>query len=87
MSVRKFSCARNFVIVALASVVLTGCIDDTPETGPVQTVDWYQAHDDERQATLEVCANNPGELKDDSNCINAREAERMLSSGEPRDIW
>lgn len=87
MSVSKFSCARNFVIVALASVVLTGCLDDTLEIEPVQTVDWYQAHDDERQDTLKVCANNPGELKDDSNCINAREAERMLSSGEPRNIW
>lgn len=87
MNIRNISCARNFAVVALASFTLTGCFDNTPDTGPVQTVDWYQSHDDERQAMLETCANNPGELADDSNCVNAREAEHLLSSGEPRDIW
>lgn len=86
MKIRKISCARNFMVVSLTSLALTGCFDDTPDTGPVQTVDWYKAQDGERKATLEKCSNNPGELKDTPNCINAIQAERALSSGEPFEL-
>ncbi|WBF16938.1 EexN family lipoprotein [Halomonas elongata] len=81
-----FSCARNFAAVALVSVALTGCFDDTPDTGTIKPVDWYKAHDAERQVMLEKCGNNPGELKDDSNCINARQAMKLLSSGEEFEL-
>lgn len=50
------------------------------------TVEWFKEHAQERQATLETCANNPGELKDTPKCINAVEAERQLSSGSLRTI-
>lgn len=86
MSVSKISCARNIAIVVLASFVLSGCFDDTPDTGPVQTVDWYKAHDDQRKVTLERCSNNPGELQETPNCVNALQAERVLSSGEPFEL-
>lgn len=86
MDVRKISCARNIAIVVLISFELTGCFDDTPDTGPVQTVDWYKAHDNERKVTLETCGNNPGELQETPNCINALQAERALSSGEPFEL-
>lgn len=87
MDILSFSHVRNFAVAGLASIALAGCFDTPPNTGPVQTVDWYKSHDDKRQAILETCANNPGELSEDSNCINAREAEHLLSSGEPRSIW
>nr|WP_297459450.1 EexN family lipoprotein [uncultured Halomonas sp.] len=86
MDVRKISCARNIAIVVLISVALTGCFDDTPDTGPLQTVDWFKAHDDKRKVTLETCGNNPGELQETPNCINALQAERTLSSGEPFEL-
>lgn len=82
----NISYVRNFVVVAMVSFALTGCFDDTPETGPVQTVDWYKAHDNERQETLEKCSNNPGELQETPNCVNALQAERALSSGEPFEL-
>lgn len=89
MNTLNFSCARNFVAVFLASFVLTGCFDDSPEankiapTESVHDVDWFKTHDDERQSTLRDCSNNPAELRDTPNCINALQAERALSSGEP----
>ena len=52
----------------------------------MQTVDWYKAHDDERKMTLEMCGNNPGELQEAPNCINALQAERALSSGETFEL-
>lgn len=86
MSTRQISCARNIAVVVLVSAAQSGCFDDTPDTGPVQTVDWYKAHDDERKVTLETCGNNPGELQEAPNCINALQAERALSSGEPFEL-
>jgi hypothetical protein len=82
----NFSCARNFAVVALVSFALTGCFDETKETGPVHDVEWFKTHNNERQATLEECANNPGELKDTPNCSNALEAEKQLSSGSLHDV-
>lgn len=40
----------------------------------VRTVDWYMAHDSERIAQLKKCESNPGELREDPNCINASRA-------------
>ncbi len=86
MSTRKIACARNIAVVVLISVAMTGCFDDTPATGQIQTVDWYKAHDDERKVILKTCGNNPGEFQDAPNCINALQAERALSSGEPFEL-
>lgn len=82
----NFSYVRNFSAVAMVSVALTGCFDDTPDTGPIQTVDWFKLHDEERKATVEKCSNNLGELQETPNCINALQAERALSSGEPFEL-
>ncbi|MDN6297529.1 MAG: EexN family lipoprotein [Halomonas sp.] len=82
----KNSYVRNFAVAALASFVLSGCFGDDPDTGPVQTVDWYKAHGDARKATLAKCGNNPGELHHTPNCVNAIQAERALSSGEPFEL-
>ncbi|ARS53520.1 EexN family lipoprotein [Kushneria konosiri] len=86
MGTKKISCARNTAVVALIGLVLTGCFEDSSDTGSVQTVDWYKAHDDDRKMTLQACSNNPGELRDTPNCINALQAERALSSGEPFEL-
>ncbi len=83
----KISCARNLAVAALVSFALTGCFEDSAkETGPVHDVEWFKAHNNERQVKLEECANNPGELKDTPNCLNALEAEKQLSSGSLRDV-
>ncbi|GGO83785.1 hypothetical protein GCM10011348_28370 [Marinobacterium nitratireducens] len=81
-----FSYVRNFAAVTLACSALTGCFEDTQIAGPVQTVDWYKAHDDDRTMVLGKCANNPGELQETPNCKNALEAEKHLTSGTLKKV-
>ena len=50
------------------------------------TVDYYRAHADERRKKVEQCANDPGALRDDPLCVNAREAEAMESIGSLRSL-
>ncbi|MCB5205164.1 EexN family lipoprotein [Neorhizobium sp. T786] len=75
------------VIAAAATVgILSSCGEDpaqgpqaelqTPSTIPVQTVEWYLEHKAERDTMFKHCKNNPGELRDHPNCLNAREAHR-----------
>ncbi|CBA17119.1 EexN family lipoprotein [Xanthomonas albilineans] len=59
--------ALSLVVVA----VLAGCGENTP----IQTVDWYKAHDTERKAMIATCKVNPGELAASPNCINAQQAQ------------
>lgn len=72
------SCARNTLILVLASLSLQGCFSSEEET---KSVEWYLEHENERQAKLEACNNNPGELKDTPNCQNAVRAEVVGSAG------
>ncbi|RDW95465.1 hypothetical protein J057_24025 [Marinobacter nanhaiticus D15-8W] len=64
--------------LAMATVALSGCFSDEP----VHTAEWYKEHDSDRQEKLKACSDNPGELRDTPNCVNALQAERVLSSGE-----
>ncbi len=47
----------------------------------VQTVDWYKANKTERQAVLAKCRNNPGELANTPDCINASRAQSATTWG------
>lgn len=66
------------VLLAIVTVAISGCFGDEP----VHTAEWYKEHDSERQEKLKACSDNPGELRDTPNCVNALQAERVLSSGE-----
>ncbi len=65
----------GFVLVA------TGC----QSKEEVKTVEWYM--EDANKAALEAklteCRNNPGELKDTPNCINAFNAQHKLFGRKP----
>ncbi|MEO5831020.1 MAG: EexN family lipoprotein [Rhodanobacter sp.] len=64
-------------VVALTAMVgLSAC----GKTEPVQTVDWYKAHDAERQAMVDRCHANPGELAMTPNCINASQASNVKAA-------
>jgi hypothetical protein len=41
------------------------------------TVDWYVAHEDERKTLEAKCANDPGDLANDPDCINAKQAGKQ----------
>jgi hypothetical protein len=52
----------------------------------VPTVEYYQAHIEERQARVRLCADDPGQLRDAPSCVNAREAARMEDIGRLHDL-
>jgi len=49
------------------------------------TVDWYMAPENKAalEAKLKECRNNPGELKDTSECQNAVQADLKLFTNQP----
>ncbi len=60
-------------ISILLATLLTGCNSE-----PVNDVSYYVENAEQRKAKLKECRNNPGELKDDPNCLNAQEANRQI---------
>lgn len=70
-------------ILGLGLLSLAGCGNETStkQEKVVQTVEWYKAHPKERKEQLKICFDNPGELKNDPNCINAKAASNNLSGG------
>ena len=62
-------------LLFIAAVTLVGCGDKDP----VQTVDWYKAHETERLSMIEKCDANPGELALSPNCINAKKAGNQIT--------
>ena len=59
----------QFVTLLGSLSILMGCKEES------KTVDWYKTHEKERQEMLAKCKNNPGELENTPNCINAKEGE------------
>ena len=71
--------------------VMAGCKEDKTDTAEnttkgaapeavqtvevVQTVEWYKAHNTERNTVLTKCRNNPGSIGATPNCINASRAD------------
>ncbi len=69
---KRARCANEKLALSLVvAAVLAGCGENTP----VQTVDWYKAHDAERKDMIAKCKSNPGELAASPNCINAQQAQ------------
>lgn len=70
---------RSALLAVVASVALAAC--NPPPAA--KTVDYYSTHTVERDARMVTCKNNPGDLKDDADCINA---VTSLRSGWKRDL-
>jgi len=68
-----------FAMLIGGMIALTGCTKEALE--PINTVEWYKAHDAERDAMLTKCLNNPGQLAETPNCVNAKEAASRLFLG------
>ena len=68
----------RFIPLIIALVAISACKKE--ETFDV---DFYLANDAARTAKVKECRNNPGELRDSANCINALEAlgKKMTSGG------
>jgi len=71
----RLTCA----VLLSGMITLTGCTKEALE--PVNTVEWYKAHEAEREAMLKKCLDNPGQLAETPNCVNAKEAASRLFLG------
>lgn len=71
-------------IWAAIALATSGC---GAKPHPVQQdVAFYRAHADIRRGVLGGCANDPGSLRSDPDCLNAKEAERLESIGSLREL-
>lgn len=65
-------------------LALTAC--SPSPSGGTFTVDYYRAHATERAATVRACANDPGNLRDSPDCVNAQRAARMEDVGSLKSL-
>jgi hypothetical protein len=83
--VRKRMVKNVFALdcICLAILLLASCHK------PAQTAEWYQQHEPERQAMLDLCKADPARMSADKDCGNAVDAQfrsgaKMLSASKPR---
>ncbi len=81
------------------SAALAGCGDDKRPNAPsspglsgkqsapqpAKAVSWFVEHRGELQATLKACRDNPGELAQTSDCVNASAARDKITVQEMKD--
>jgi hypothetical protein len=63
---------------------LTGC-NEADTSRQTKTVGWFFDHRDELAVTLKACRDNPGELANTPNCVNAAEARNKVTVQEMKD--
>jgi predicted small lipoprotein YifL len=61
------------MVLAVTSITLVGCGEKTPPK-EVKTVSYYTANPAERDRVVAACKENPGQSKDDLDCINANDS-------------
>jgi hypothetical protein len=75
------------VRTCLGIVVTVGAaVSCAPAPDRANTVTYYREHAEERDATLKRCADDPGALRHQPDCVNAREAARVEGIGSQREL-
>ena len=69
------------IVVTISSAACAPSPDPTH-----QTVDYYVANREAREARLAECSNDPGALSQTPDCINARQAATLESIGSLREL-
>ena len=72
------------IFLIIVATALTGC-DDADKGQQTKTVGWFLDHRDELAVALKGCSDNPGELGQTPNCINANEARNQVTVQEMED--
>ena len=75
---------RPLVLIAAATIAFSGCSPE-PQTARY-TVDEYVANPDAMDSKLKECANNPGDSRDDPDCVNVKAAAERKGIGSLRDL-
>lgn len=70
MTARLMRCLP--VILTTAVLTIFACTREPPKAR--LTVDEYLAHPETMEKTIKECVNNPGELQNDPDCVNAQAA-------------
>ena len=74
----------RLVLVGAAAIALCGCSPEAPKAR--YTVDEYLANPNAMDARLSECASNPGDSRNDPDCVNVRAAAERKGIGSLRDL-
>jgi hypothetical protein len=72
------------IFLIIVATALTGC-NEVDKGQQTKTVGWFLDHRDELAVALKGCRDNPGELGQTPNCINANEARNQVTVQEMED--
>jgi len=73
---------RPLSIIGLAATLaLSACSRELQPEKAMYTVDEYLAKPDVMATKLHECANNPGELRNNPDCVNVKEAVKRQGIG------
>jgi len=71
----------------LGTVTIVGIAACSPTPEPVhQTVEYYRANREVREARVAECANDPGTLGKTADCVNAKQAAQIEGIGNFGDL-
>jgi hypothetical protein len=69
------------VLASAATLATTACTRETEPRRATYTVEEYLAKPDVMATKLRECSNNPGELRNDPDCINVKDAVKQQGIG------
>lgn len=75
---------KGKILLALLVMGVSGAFAGPASAEATRTVEWYLAPENEQalNAKIEECRNNPGELRDTPNCVNARQAVQKKATSK-----
>lgn len=86
-SIRRIRHGARGVRWCLGIVVTISAAACAPSPSPThQTVEYYRANREAREARVAECANDPGALGRTPDCINAKQAAQIEDIGNLRDL-
>src|SRR5579862_9892353 len=68
-------------VIAALTAAEAGCSQQAVPPKATHTVDEYLAKPDLMEAKVRECANNPGDLRSDPDCVNVKAAAQQYSIG------
>lgn len=78
----------RFLLVCIATIALASCDNkDAGKNSAAHDVQYYLDNPDARKETIAKCNNNPGDLEDTPDCVNAFQAsEQAMNDSIDRAI-